>query len=276
MIVGFETAMHHAAAARLDHEREVRLALERGEFVLHFQPMLRSKTGELCALEALLRWEHPVQGVLGPAKFLDVLHETGLITLVSRRVLIEACLYAADWSTRYGHHIPVSVNISPAHLLHGSFRADVHQALAVSGLSASDLIIEITEDAVLGDPMLARGTLEQLRRDGIQVLVDDFGTGYSSLSYLRDLPLSGVKIDQSFLRGVEEPGMQRDVFSSIVNLAHLLKLEVIAEGVETIPQLKVVRSLGCDIAQGFLLDMPLAPVQVERFLSDRYPRSEAA
>jgi two-component system CheB/CheR fusion protein len=108
------------------------------------------------------------------------------------------------------------------------------------------------------------------------VLVDDFGTGYSSLSYLRELPLSGVKIDRSFLLGVEEPGTQREILSSIVRLAHLLKLEVIAEGVETIPQLKVVRSLGCDVAQGYLLDMPLAPAQVEAFLSDRYPRNEAA
>jgi diguanylate cyclase (GGDEF)-like protein/PAS domain S-box-containing protein len=276
LIVVFEASMHHAAAKLLDHERDVRLALERGQFVLYFQPMLRSESGDLCALEALLRWEHPVEGVLGPAKFLDVLRETGLITVVGRRVLMEACLYAADWTTRYGHDIAVSVNVAPAQLLHPTFRADVQEALATSGLRPSALIIEITEDAVIGDPLLARGVLQQLREDGIQVLVDDFGTGYSSLSYLRELPLSGVKIDRSFLLGVEEPGTQREILSSIVRLAHLLKLEVIAEGVETIPQLKVVRSLGCDVAQGYLLDMPLAPAQVEAFLSDRYPRNEAA
>jgi len=276
LIVVFEAAMHHAAAERLDHEQDVRLAIERGQFVLYFQPMLRSTSGDLCAFEALLRWEHPVEGVLGPSRFLDVLHETGLITVVGRRVLQEACLYAADWSTRYGQSISVSVNVAPAQLLHPTFRSDVQQALAASGLPAGALILEITEDAVMVDPVLARSVLHQMRDDGIQVLVDDFGTGYSSLSYLSELPLTGVKIDRSFLRGVEQPGVQREILSSIVQLAHLLKLEVIAEGVETIPQLKAVRALGCDVAQGYLLDMPLPPMAVERFLGDRYPRGEAA
>jgi EAL domain-containing protein (putative c-di-GMP-specific phosphodiesterase class I) len=272
----FEAAMHHAAAQRLDHEREVRLALERGQFVLYFQPMLRPDNGELCALESLLRWEHPVEGVLPPAKFMDVLHETGLMTAVGRRVLTEACLYAADWTQRYGHHIAVSVNVGPAQLLHPTFRADVQQALSMSGLRPGNLIIEITENAVIGDPLLARSVLQQLREDGVQVMVDDFGTGYSSLSYLRELPLTGVKIDRSFLSGIDEPGTQREILSSIIRLAHLLDLEVIAEGVETDSQLKVVRSLGCDVAQGYLLDMPLPPNQVETFLGHRYPRNEAA
>jgi len=275
-VLVFQPAMHHAPAARLGRERDIRLAMERGEFALHFQPMLGAPNGDVTAFEALLRWQHPTEGLLGPSHFLDVLRETGLIIPVGRRVIRDACTAAARWQQEGRARVSVSVNVATSQLAYQGFVADVEQALFESGLEPASLMLEVTEEALVGDADSTRAVLQRLRACGVRVFVDDFGTGYSSLSHLRELPVHGVKIDRGFLDGIHLPGAQREIVRTIVRLAHLLNLDVVAEGVETEAQMDVIRDLQCDIAQGFWIARPLDPDAAEAFLRDRRATIEIA
>jgi diguanylate cyclase (GGDEF)-like protein len=265
----FDAAMHESTRARLQLEAELRHAFERDEFVLHYQPIVQCATGALVSLEALIRWEHPVRGCLPPSEFLDVLASTGLLTDVGRWVVSEAC---RQWNTWRGTHAAdayISINVSPLQLVEPGFIDDVITTLAVTGTPATAIALEITEDLALGDGEVAMKALYQLRENGIRVRIDDFGTGYSSLSYLQRLPVDGLKIDRAFLDQLENDAHRRAIVGAIVALAHVLGLDVVAEGVERGEQLEELQSLGCDFLQGYHISPPLASQAMQEWIMAR-------
>jgi diguanylate cyclase (GGDEF)-like protein len=276
MTLIFRAGMHNASALQLLRERDVRHAVSRNEFTLHFQPIVDAARGGLHAFEALLRWRNPHEGLLPPSTFLDVLTETGLIDVVGRRVIREACVHAARWMALSGTLVPVSVNIVPAQLYAADFCDDVARILRDTGLPAHGLILELSESALVNDAEKAQQVLERLRSLGVRVYIDDFGTGYSSLSYLHDLPVTGIKLDKTFFRAIESSAKQREIVRSIVRLAHFMNMEVVAEGIETTTQLDAVRDLDCDLAQGFWFARPFDVEHATKYLAQQLARGQAA
>jgi diguanylate cyclase (GGDEF)-like protein len=251
----YDSEMRAWSVGRLTTERELHLALERDEFTLHYQPVMSVATGRPVSYEALIRWNHPTQGLVMPNNFISVAEDTGLIVPMGRWVLEEACRQAAAWRAE-GAPMPIAVNVAARQLARSDLVDDVEAVLRLAGAVPADLIVEITESAVLANTSQAIDTLEVLRLMGIRVAVDDFGTGYSSLSYLQRLPIDEVKIDHSFISRLGRDEPSDAIVSSIIQLAHALDLTVVAEGVERRDQLAVIRKLGCDSAQGFLLGRP--------------------
>ena len=265
----FDAAMHESTRARLQLEAELRHAFERDEFVLHYQPIVNCATGALVALEALIRWEHPVRGCLPPSEFLDVLASTGLLTDVGRWVVSEVCRQWNAWQGTNASDVYIAINVSPLQLVEPGFIDDVITTLTVTGTPASAIAVEITEDLALGDGEIAMRALHQLREHGIRVRIDDFGTGYSSLSYLQRLPVDGLKIDRAFLDQLENDGHRRAIVGAIVALAHVLGLDVVAEGVERGEQLAELQSLGCDFLQGFHISPPVSSERIIEWINEK-------
>ncbi len=251
-------AMPATSAQRaLRLEDELPLALERGQFHLEYQPQVELRTGELMGVEALLRWDHPVLGRISPARFIPVAEETGAIVDIGAWVIHTACVQAGQWHTLpHGHRLRVAVNLSMLQFLHGDLTGTVEGALCAAHLPASALDLELTESVLIREHDKVLGQLETLRDAGIRVAVDDFGTGYSSLSYIRRLPLDVLKIDRSFVTDMVGDPRARAVVATLVQLGVSLNMEVIAEGVERASQLWLLRDLGCQSAQGFLLGPP--------------------
>ena len=265
----FDSAMHESTRARLQLEAELRHAFERDEFVLHYQPIVACNSGELIALEALIRWEHPVRGCLPPSEFLDVLASTGLLTDVGRWVVSEVCRQWNGWRRMNAPDVYISINVSPLQLVEPGFVDDVITMLAVNGTPTSAIAFEITEDLALGDGEIAMRALYRLREHGIRVRIDDFGTGYSSLSYLQRLPVNGLKIDRAFLDQLENDGHRRAIVGAIIALAHVLGLDVVAEGVERGEQLQELQSLGCDFLQGYHISPPMSRENVIAWVHEK-------
>ena len=257
----FSPEMNAQAHGRLRLENDLRRAVERGELVLHYQPQLDLAIGEVCAVEALVRWNHPERGLVLPNQFIPMAEETGLVLGIGEWVLDEACRQVAQWQ-RDGlvsgtSPLRVAVNISARQLQRPGLDGAVRRALAHSGLPAQCLELEITESSVMLDPQHAQSVLQSLRELGVQLSIDDFGTGYSSLAYLKRLPLDRLKIDRSFISGVPTDSDDAAIVETIIVMTHKLGLRVIAEGVETLEQrLQLVRQ-GCDEMQGFLLAHPV-------------------
>jgi diguanylate cyclase (GGDEF)-like protein len=272
----FKDGMQSMPAAQLLRERDIRLAVSRNEFLLHFQPIVGAMRGGLHAFEALLRWRNPEEGLLPPSTFLDVLNDTGLIDVVGRRVIREACAHAARWMALSGTLVPVSVNVVPLQLYAEDFCDEISRILAEEGLPAEGLILELTEEALIDDSAKAHVVLDALRALGVRVFIDDFGTGYSSLSYLHDLPVTGIKMDQMFFRSIDTSDNQREIVRSIVQLAHFLNMEVIAEGIEHPNQLSAVQDLHCDFAQGYAFARPFDAEHATRYLAQQLTRSHHA
>jgi EAL domain-containing protein (putative c-di-GMP-specific phosphodiesterase class I) len=233
-------------------------ALERHELVLHYQPQIDIGTGEVSGVEALVRWQHPEHGLLYPDKFIPQAEETGLIVGLTKHVLSMALDQILLWSAA-GTPIPVAVNLAARNVADPRLPAEVAQALADRGLDPRMLRLELTETDLLGDPEQARTVLEELRTLGVDLAVDDFGTGFASLSQLRKLPFRELKIDRSFVAVLEGDPEAVHIVDSVVDLAHGLGLTVTAEGVETVGCLDVLRSVGCDVAQGYYFSKPLPP-----------------
>ncbi len=255
----FNRAMHSGALDRLNLETDLRRALQRQEFELHFQPIFSLADGRVSGFEALVRWRHPARGLVGPDCFIAVAEEMGLILPLGGWVLAEACATLGTWQERFpnGPGLVVSVNLSPRQLVHGGLLDEVRRVLAVSGLAPRSLRLEITEGAIVENPAATAEVLRELKRLGIGLCIDDFGTGYSSLSSLQHFPIDGIKIDRSFIAAMGMDGARDQIVRAVVGLAHSLHMEVVAEGVETEGQLARIRQMGCDLGQGFLLAHPL-------------------
>jgi diguanylate cyclase (GGDEF)-like protein/PAS domain S-box-containing protein len=252
----FEREMHRAAVDRLDFEAHLRGAAERGELVVHYQPIHELRSGRVTALEALVRWNHPERGPLAPLAFIPFAEETGIIDEIGQHVLVEACEEARRWRADMGSAAPaVSVNVAPRQLLDVRLPDRVEELLARSGLPADRLILEITEGALMKDPDAAGVGLERLSGLGVRLAVDDFGTGYSSLAYLQQFPINLLKIDRSFVNDILTRSGSLLV-QAIVQISHTLGLVPVAEGVESQAQADMLAELGCDLAQGFHLGRP--------------------
>ena len=255
----YSADMGAQARARVETESGLRLGLERGEFRLHYQPQVDLRTGRVSGFEALLRWQRAGHGLVSPGLFIPVAEETGLIIPLGEWALREACRQAAAWSAAGLGAMKVSVNLSARQFWRGGVPEVVRAALAEAGLPAAQLEVEITESVVARDLKQIMLSLEQLRRMGVGVAIDDFGTGYSSLAYLRSLPIQKLKIDKSFIDGIPADPAAGALVAEIVRLAHVLSLEVVAEGVESAAQAAFLRQAGCEAMQGYVFSRPISP-----------------
>jgi diguanylate cyclase (GGDEF)-like protein/PAS domain S-box-containing protein len=268
----FDEAMYERAIDRLELENDLRRAIEREEFVVHYQPIVNLQTGQLWGLEALVRWDHPERGLLDPDEFVPVAEESGLVVPIGELVLTEACRRAAQWQKEHPHSSPplvVSVNLSGRQLGRADLHEVIEQALKESELSASSLSLDITETVYISALDANTAALDRLKALGIRISMDDFGAGYSSLSYLKRLPADVLKIDKSFTRGLGVEVEDTAIAQTIVDLAHILGMEVVAEGVEVEEQETLLKEMGCDLAQGFFFSKPLASGALQRFLEEK-------
>jgi diguanylate cyclase (GGDEF)-like protein/PAS domain S-box-containing protein len=249
----FDPEMNQQAKQRLKMEGDLHHALERGEFVLHYQPIVSLATGGLAGFEALVRWHHPERGLVRPDLFIPIAEETGLIVPLGSWVLGEACRTMRGLHERFPHsdHVSVAVNLSGRQFEDGELMGSVARALEESSLSPERLELEMTESVVMARTRENSERLHSLRDLGIRLLIDDFGTGYSSLSSLQSFPLDSLKIDRTFVSRMEFETEKREIVGTIVSLARTLEMEVVAEGIETPEQLAMLRELGCEYGQGF-------------------------
>ncbi len=247
----FSEEMRAEQAVMMSTEDELRGAIGGHELRVQFQPIVSLDSGATIGCEALVRWEHPIRGLVGPGDFVAIAEETGLISKIGRIVLEQACRQASQWK-RQGRDLFVSVNISPRQLTRPDLAADISHALTTSGLPANLLCLEVTETALLRDPGPIVESLRRLKAIGVRIAIDDFGAGASSFGLLRILPVDQIKIDHSFIQGLGDTTSDRAVVAAVVSLAKELGLSVIAEGVETQRQQAELRELGTELAQGFL------------------------
>ena len=259
--------MNAQGSERLLLESGLRHALERGEFELHYQPKMDLGTRAVVGVEALMRWRHPVLGLVSPAQFIPIAEETGLIVPMGLWALRTACADAVDWQQRGLPPVQMSVNLSVRQFSSRTLVEDIAAALHDSGLNPNLLELEITESVMMTNPDSAAALLQRIRDLGVGLAIDDFGTGYSSLSYLRRFPLTTVKIDRSFVKDLASNPDAPALTAGIVTLAHGLRMKVVAEGVETIEQLNCLRDNGCDEIQGFWLCKPVPPDDVCAFMA---------
>ena len=253
---------------------EMRQALENGEFRLEYQPQFLANV-ELVGFEALLRWDHPEKGTISPGKFIPIAEETGLIVLIGKWALTQACRQLATWRSAGYHKLRMAVNVSTLQFERQDWVETIAAALKSSGVPPAALELELTESVVMKNCEHAAERLEQLRALGISSAIDDFGTGYSSLKYLQNLPIDTLKIDQSFVRNLdphsEEESGTTAIVRAIVTLAQQLGMRVVAEGVETSGELELLRSLGCDLVQGYLFAKPMRVEDCNLFLQSYSP-----
>jgi diguanylate cyclase (GGDEF)-like protein len=249
--------MTAAVAGKLALENQLRQALDNDEFVLHYQPKINLLTGKLTGAEALIRWNDPRTGLVPPMRFIPILEETGLIHQVGRWALSKAIADYLRWRAAGLPAVKIAVNVSPQQLRHRGFVAEVEQAVGIDAHAAAGLELEITENMIMEDVKQSIASLQAIRAIGVRIAIDDFGTGFSSLGYLSKLPVDTLKIDRSFVTGMTTGPQGLALVSTIINLARSLKLNVVAEGVETEKQSRVLQLLGCDEMQGYLFSKPV-------------------
>jgi EAL domain-containing protein (putative c-di-GMP-specific phosphodiesterase class I) len=254
------------AVERQSLEEGLRRALERQEFLLHYQPKISLRTGAITGAEALIRWRHPTRGLVSPAEFIPVAEECGLIGPIGDWVLHEASTQARAWVHAGLPVATMAVNVSAMQLRDGNFLEGVFAVLKDTGLDGRSLDLELTESVLMNHAESTASILRALREAGIRVTVDDFGTGYSSLSYLRRFPIDAIKIDRSFVSQIAGAGDDAAIVTAVIEMARSLKLRVIAEGVETQEQLVFLRTHRCDEAQGYYFSRPVLPEKFAELL----------
>jgi diguanylate cyclase (GGDEF)-like protein len=255
--VMFDQTMQLAAVRRLQLEADLRGALPQGQLFLQYQPIVKPVSGEISGFEALLRWKHPMHGLVPPSEFIAVAEETGLIEAIGTWVLERACRQLAAWQRSHDARLDMSVNVSAIQLAGGELVEAVRRILAETGIPPSSLKLELTESTVMADAEHALAVLVQLKELGVRVSLDDFGTGYSSLSSLRRLPIYTLKIDRSFVSLLDRHDDKRQIVEMVLMLARALQLQVVAEGVETNAELQLLRDMGSDFVQGYFYYRPL-------------------
>ncbi|KAA8553718.1 MULTISPECIES: EAL domain-containing response regulator [Pseudomonas] len=266
---GDSTRMNVHDLARQDLENALRQAVKHDEFTLHYQPKVALADGQICALEALLRWERPGYGAVSPAVFVPVLESLGLIVEVGSWVIRSVCQQIAMWQRSAIGAVEVSVNVSGHQLIEGDLIADIARILTETGVEPHWLEVELTEGSLMENTQHTIASLQRLRAMGVKISIDDFGTGYSSLAYLRRFPIDTLKIDIAFIREVTSNPQDAAITRTIIELAHSLSLRVVAEGVETQAQLAFLKEAGCDQIQGYLFSRPLPATALERLLLER-------
>jgi diguanylate cyclase (GGDEF)-like protein/PAS domain S-box-containing protein len=267
----FNQKMHDQALRLMALETDLRRAVDLREFEVAYQPIVCLDTRRVCGFEALVRWRHPEHGVIMPGDFISLAEDTGLIYSIDNLVLVDACAQVKHWQASYGanmgEHLTLNINISGRHFGQPMLLSQITRALDDSGLHPQSLNIEITESALMDNPALAEEVLKQLKLLGAKVCIDDFGTGYSSLSYLQRFPIDVVKVDRSFIDGVENNQDSQAIVRTVFSLGESLGLKIVAEGVETPAQLAFLESEGCRYVQGFLFYKPLSAAEVDELLA---------
>ena len=264
----FDTAaMGIRSAERLDLEVALRKGMERGELEVYYQPFYSIPDQRIVGAEALVRWWHPVHGLIEPARFIPMAEETGLILPLGRYVLEYACRQAIAIKERLWVQVPISVNLSPRQFQHSGLLADVTSALETTGLPPEMMTFEITESMVMNDLARAQDVMKKLNSLGVRLAIDDFGTGHSSLSYLKRFPVQEVKVDRVFVEGVANDPVDSAIVRAVIELASAMNITAVAEGVETAQQLESLRALGCHVAQGYYFSRPLPASEFESLLS---------
>ena len=269
----FEAAMHTAAVDRMNLEQALRAALTTNALAVHYQPVVDTRTGQVTTFEALARWPHPAGAFIPPDTFIPLAEDSGLIIELGRAVLLQACEQARQWNvanlTGLQQRPSISVNASRLQLTHPNFIEHVTDALERAELHPSQLILEVTESVLAGEPGRIIHALDELRRAGVRVAIDDFGTGYSSFAALAELPIDILKIDKRFIDNLTRNEEGRGIVIAILQLAETLKLETIAEGVERAEQTEALTELGCAHIQGYLYSPPIPGDQTHAFLARR-------
>ncbi len=276
----FQASMSSASAHRLQLEADLRRAVAQGEFQLLYQPKISLTTDALCGVEALVRWRHPVRGLVSPMEFIPMAEATGLIVPLGDWVLEEACRQSAAWAAQGLGAIKIAVNISSRQLQQQDFVQRFFAVTQRHGVLPSNLEVELTESVIMANPQENARIFGALRALGVLIAMDDFGTGYSSLSYLRQLPLDILKIDRSFVMNADQSESAAGIVKMIIALARTLKLDVVAEGVENSSQAELLKACGCPTAQGYLYAKPLSATDFRSWREKRYgatpgPHAEA-
>jgi diguanylate cyclase (GGDEF)-like protein/PAS domain S-box-containing protein len=270
-----EHSMGTRSADRIQIEADLRKGLERGELEVHYQPFYSLDGKQIVGAEALVRWRHPVNGLIAPMRFIPIAEETGLILPVGRYVLEQACAQVRSIRDRLGVEFPVSVNLSPRQFQENGLLSQVAAALDACGLPSESLTFEITESTVMEDLSGARDVMKKLNRLGVRLAIDDFGTGHSSLAYLKQFPVHEVKVDRAFVKGVGESRVDSAIVRAVIELANAIGIGAVAEGVETPDQVTGLRMLGCRVAQGYFFSHPLPANEFYELLKRHFARAAA-
>jgi diguanylate cyclase (GGDEF)-like protein len=265
----FDRSMYDRALKRLHLETDLRRGLERQEFIVYYQPIACLTKGTLSGFEALARWQHPKRGLVSPGEFIPIAEETGAIVPLGAWLMREACRQLKEWQIKYSHHSPlkISVNLSGKQIVQTNLIEQIDSILEETGLEGRDLKLEITESILMENLEAATKVLLALRERKIKLSIDDFGTGYSSLSYLHRFPVDTLKIDRSFINEMQENNDNSEIVRAIVSLAHILNMDVIAEGIENPSQLSQLKLLKCEQGQGYYFSKPLSKEEAEELIA---------
>lgn len=263
--------MHNRAMALMQSETDLRFAVERNEFVIHYQPIIDLNSLTLSGFESLIRWNHPKNGMIPPVEFIPVSEENGLIVPITLWILRESCRQMRAWQKQFPQmrNLFVSVNLSTKHFKEGNLVQQVGQLLFDTELDPGCLKLEITESVMMENPDEIISTLVRLKSFGVQISLDDFGTGYSSLSYLNRFPIDTLKVDRSFVTAMDKGRENGEIVQTIISLAETLRMKVVAEGIETVDHLHQLRILGCHYGQGYLFSRPVKAEEAETYLADQ-------